>query len=148
MWDPFDEIKRIHREMDNMFRRFFESRNKIFKLDKELENFREPLADIKKTDKEYIIEIELPGVNKEDVILQVSNDLIEIRAKKQSELKIEKKGYLRHERSYSGFYRTIPLPFCVKADEVESEFKNGILKIKVPKSKEKIKKKVMKVIIK
>lgn len=148
MWDPFDEIKRIHREMDNMFRRFFESRNKIFKLDKELENFREPLADIKKTDKEYIIEIELPGVNKEDVILQVSNDLIEIRAKKQSELKIEKKGYLRHERSYSGFYRTIPLPFGVKADEVESEFKNGILKIKVPKSKEKIKKKVMKVIIK
>ncbi len=134
--------------MDNMFRRFFESRNKIFKLDKELENFREPLADIKKTDKEYIIEIELPGVNKEDVILQVSNDLIEIRAKKQSELKIEKKGYLRHERSYSGFYRTIPLPFGVKADEVESEFKNGILKIKVPKSKEKIKKKVMKVIIK
>ncbi|MEK6835993.1 MAG: Hsp20/alpha crystallin family protein [Nanoarchaeota archaeon] len=148
MWDPFDEIKRIHREMDNMFRRFFESRNKIFKLDKELENFREPLADIKKTDKEYIIEIELPGVNKEDVILQVSNDLIEIRAKKQSELKIEKKGYLRHERSYSGFYRTIPLPFGVKEDEVESEFKNGILKIKVPKSKEKIKKKVMKVIIK
>ena len=140
--DIFDEIRKMHREMDDMFRRIFESSNEKFHKGFK-ENFREPLTNMKENDKEIIVEMEIPGVKKEDIILQVSNDVLEVRAKKESEIKVSKKNYLRHEKSYSGFYRKIALPTSVKAEDAESEFKNGVLKVRLPKSKEKVLKKVI-----
>ena len=140
--DIFDEIRKMHREIDNVFSRFLESSNKIFHKEGFKENFREPLTNMKETDKEIIVEMEIPGVKKEEIILQVNKDVLEIRAKKESEIKVSKKGYSRHEKSFSGFYRKFALPTNVKVEEAQSEFKNGILKIRLPKSKEKVLRKI------
>ena len=84
---------------------------------------------------EIIFEVKLHGVNKEDIILSFINNSLEIRAKKQSEIKINKKNYYKHEKEFSEFYRKFPLPLNVDAEEAKSEFKNGILRITIPKKK-------------
>lgn len=137
MFDPFDEIRKMHEEMDRLFRNFWNN-NKL----NDFRNLREPLTEIKQSDEEVIVEIELPGVEKEDIILTVTNDLLEVRAKKESKSEVRKKGFFKQEKSFSGYYRKIALPAEVKGEEAESEFKNSVLIVRIPKSKQKISRKI------
>ena len=142
-----DEIQRMHDEMDSLFANFFgadpflsrnqhlllgPSENKNAVLNN---NYRQAVSDIYETDKEIVAEIELPGVDKKDIKVQVNNDSIEIQAETKKEVKDEdkKKGTYRFERSYLGFCRTFSLPKNVDANNADAEYKDGVLKIKVPK---------------
>ena len=85
----------------------------------------------------------MPGVDKKDIKVNVTKDSIEIKAEKKKEVKEEdkKKGMFRHERSFAGFYRSFALPNNVDADKANAEYKDGVLKITVPKLKIEEKKK-------
>lgn len=141
----FDEMRRMQEQMDNLFDNFFmDNPRKNFYLDNpnnkqisNLSNFREPICDMYETDKEIITEIELPGIDKKDIKVNVSENEIEIKTETKNENKIEdkKKGMYKLERSYSGFYRKFNLPENANANNAEADYKNGILKIKVPKKK-------------
>lgn len=146
MWDSFDEKRRMHKEMDRMFRSFFE-KPELTTSTKELTKSEQPSSDIEETDNEVIATIDLPGVDKKDILLTVRDDLIEVKAEKKQEMEIKKKNLYRHERSHSGFYRTLPLPAKVDAENAEAEYKDGVLKVKIAK-KEKIKLKGKKIEIK
>jgi HSP20 family protein len=138
MWDPFEEMEKMKKEMDRMFRNFFsKSERRLIGSDRFLTHFQQPLTDIKETKKDVFVTIDLPGVEKKDIILNIKNNLLEIKAQKKQEIKIDKKGFHQHERSYSGFYRSIPLPANVKSENIETEYRNGVLRIKIPKTKEK-----------
>lgn len=133
IWDPFEDMRRFRKEMDSLFERFFERpRFKLLGKGEEL-MVREPLSDVIEKDEEIVAEIELPGVDKRDITVNVTDDYIEIKAEKKHENKIEKKGLHKIERSYSSFYRVLPLPVKVKGEEAEAKFDNGILKIRIPK---------------
>jgi HSP20 family protein len=100
-------------------------------------DYRRAWADFRETESEFLIAVELPGIEKEDISLEVVNGALAIRAerKQEKEQKNEKKGQFVYSRSYSGFARTIPLPENSDADKIEAEFKNGVLKVHVPRIK-------------
>lgn len=143
MWDPFDEINKIKREMDKMFDDFFNKSERGFSSKKGVKDFNIPLSDVKRDKDEVIINLDMPGVDKKDIIITVRDNILEVKAEKKHEAKIEKKGMYRYERSYSGFHRSLSLPENVDSDNMKSEYKDGVLKIVIPKAKKKEAKKLV-----
>lgn len=143
----WDEMQRMQEQMDSIFENFFrgdpflgyqyslEEPNSNKQLT--MSNYKQPLSDIYETDKNIVAEVEMPGVNKKDIKVNVSDQGIDIRAETHAETKKEdkKKGIYRFERNYSGFYRHFNLPNNVNLDKTNAEYKDGILKITVPKLK-------------
>jgi len=105
----------------------------------EVVKYRRPLTDLKETENEFIMELEMPGITKDDIDIKVTEDSIEIKAEKNYEKKEEdeRKGYFFQERRYQGFYRSIPLPSGIKPEETEAKFDNGVLEIIMKKTEEK-----------
>lgn len=97
---------------------------------------RQPLIDLADNGKEYLLKAEIPGINKEDLSIEVGENEIEISGESKAEEKEEDKdrGYIRRERRYSKFYRSLPLPDSVVADKAEAELKDGVLTVKLPKA--------------
>lgn len=97
---------------------------------------RQPLIDLADNGKEYLLKAEMPGINKEDLAIEVGENEIEISGETRTEEKEEDKdrGYIRRERRYSKFHRTLPLPDSVIADKAEAELKDGVLTVKLPKA--------------
>lgn len=140
VYDPFEEMRRMQRELNRVFEHFFGSDTERRLLAKGSNNndvlgFRKPLADIKQTDENVEISLELPGVAKQDIVLEVKDNMLTLKARRNQELKQERKGLFRYERRYQGFYRNIPLPTLVKADSAQAQYKDGVLQVTIPKLK-------------
>lgn len=91
-----------------------------------------PTVDIDRTNGSLKITAELPGVKKEDVKVELSDEAIVIQGERKQERKEDKEGYHRWERSYGQFYRAIPIPEGAKVDEIQAELKDGVLQVTVP----------------
>jgi HSP20 family protein len=92
-----------------------------------------PLMDIRDTGKELVIEAEMPGIPKENIDIQLTENSIEVCGEVKKEEKEEKEGYYRQERSYSTCYRQMPLPAEIIPSKADATLDKGILKIKLPK---------------
>lgn len=128
-WDPFDEIRRMQEQMEQMMRTFpaLETRHAG-------ETFS-PLTDIAEEDNRIIVTTDLPGVDKENVELSVRDNYLVISAEKGKEEEKEKEGYIRRERSTIRYYREIPLPEGVTEEGATAQLKNGVLTVTLPKTK-------------
>src|SRR5437867_12863763 len=93
-----------------------------------------PLVDITEDDKEYLIKAELPEVKKEDVKVAVENGVLTISGERKSEKEEKNKKYHRIERAYGSFERSFIVPDDADSDKVNAEFKDGVLKVHLPKS--------------
>ncbi len=136
MWDPFAEFERLRKQLD----KFMEMPS--------FNGFRQPLIDIKVEPTMVKVFIELPGVNKRDVELNVTKNELEVKTENKNEKKINRKGYYRYERSYAGFYRAIPLPVEVVPEATKAEFDNGVLTVTLKRAKPVKKEKGVKIKIK
>lgn len=92
-------------------------------------------SDIKETDTEYVAEIDLPGVEKEDIEISYENNHLNITANRKEEVKEEEGDYIRQERYYGELQRSFYLD-NVKEEEIKAEFKDGVLKVILPKEEE------------
>lgn len=139
IYNIWDEMQRMHEEMDRMFDYFFDNKTnpQLTQRGKqgELIPYRKATGDLYETDKEVVAELELPGINKEDIELSITKDGIEVKGtkKQEKETKDDKKGFYKLERSTTGFYRSFSLPENTNPNEAEAKFENGVLKITVPK---------------
>jgi HSP20 family protein len=131
-WDPF-------KEMDDLQGRFA----KLFGLTPaRIANAEEaltvaewvPSVDITEDDKEYLVKADLPEVKKEDVKVTVQNGVLAITGERKFEKEEKGKKYHRIERSYGNFLRTFTLPDGADGSKVNAEFKDGVLKVHLPKS--------------
>jgi HSP20 family protein len=95
-----------------------------------------PAVDIAEHDDEYLVKVELPGVNKDEVKLTLENNILTIRGEKKQEKETKKENYHRVERSYGSFQRSFTLPAAVKSDKIDASYKDGILKVSLPKAEE------------
>ena len=93
-----------------------------------------PAFDVSESDKELIIKAEIPGMDKKDINITVSDGMLTIKGEKKHEKKEESEHYHRVERRYGAFSRTVRLPREVKAAKVDATYKDGVLSIKLPKS--------------
>lgn len=144
--DLFEEMKKLQREINRSFGDFWESES--FKSlpdysDKRISlGMRTPLADLEENDKDIIAKFEMPGVDKKDIQLNITENKIEIKVEKKQETKVEKKGVYREERNYKGFYRSMVLPSEVIPEKAKARYKDGILEITIPKVENKKKNKI------
>jgi HSP20 family protein len=93
-----------------------------------------PSVDISEDDKEWLVNAELPEVKKEDVKVTVENGVLTIRGERKFEKEEKDKKYHRIERSYGNFLRSFSIPDASDATRVHAEFKDGVLKVHLPKS--------------
>lgn len=103
---------------------------------------RMPSVDLEDQGKEYRLTADMPGFNKEDVELDVTEDSVTINAKKTEAKEEKEKNYVRRERRAQTFYRRIPLPEEVRSDEAKAALNNGILEVTLPKKQPKETKKI------
>lgn len=132
--DPFF---RLQHEMNRLFEDAFTGfgTGPLFRGD--LAEARAPRIDVHETDGAVEVEAELPGVDDKDLDVQINDNLLTISGEKKFERKDEKDGaYKVMERSYGSFSRSMTLPFSVDPDSVEATFRNGVLKLTVPKPPE------------
>jgi HSP20 family protein len=92
-----------------------------------------PKVDVTETDKEVKICAEIPGVEAKDVDVSVEENTLAIKGEKKYEREENEKGQYRMERSYGSFERSIPLPVAVDETKAKAEFKNGVLRLTLPK---------------
>jgi HSP20 family protein len=93
-----------------------------------------PAVDVSETEQAVLVNAELPGLGAEDVELHVENNYLVLRGEKKEEREEKKKNAVHRECSYGRFSRSIPLPTEVQSDKVTAKFKNGVLKVTLPKS--------------
>ena len=102
----------------------------------------EPFVDVIDKGDKVVVAADIPGVEKEDLSVNISGDRLEISAERKKEAEEKKEGYVRRERTYTSYYRVIPLPAEVDADTADATFENGVLEITMPKVKAIEKKKI------
>lgn len=91
-----------------------------------------PRVDVVTKDNKLVTRIDLPGMKKEDVLVEVEDGFLTLSGERKKETKEEKDNVYREEREYGSFCRTVPLPKGVKADDVKATFNNGVLEVTVP----------------
>ncbi len=145
---PLEEMDRMFDDIDKTFQRFFgeplmRRYRKRFTPSFETD-FRSPVLDIQDLGDRYSVQAEMPGLDKDDIELEITDDKLTIKAEKEQETKEEGEDYIRRERGYRSFYRELPLSDEVISEETKASYENGILDISIPK-KEKEKKEGIKV---
>ncbi|CAB4380773.1 HSP20-like chaperone [Rhizophagus irregularis] len=93
-----------------------------------------PLMDVHETDDEFLFNTELPGLNKDQINVDVRDNTLTISGETKKDKKYEKGSTHIQERSYGSFSRSISLPPNVKADDITAKFENGLLELKLPKT--------------
>lgn len=92
-------------------------------------------CDIYEKDNKYYIEMDIPGFDKKDVKIEIKNDYLIISAEKQEDVEENDKNYIRRERNYGKYERSFALGE-VDSENIDAEFKDGMLKIVIPKKEE------------
>ena len=95
-----------------------------------------PACDIYETDNEVVLKVELPEVKKEEVNVQIENNVLTLRGERKFEEKTQRENYHRVERHYGKFVRRFTLPMFVDATKINAEFKEGVLMVTLPKFEE------------
>lgn len=130
----------VFKEMDRLFNQFRSSFNDLFYRTVPQESTPEsetalmaPVADVVDHGDEFEMKVELPGVSKDDINIEVTPYNIQVSANKGEEEEKKGKNWLRKERSNLSYYRSFDLPDEIKSDNVEAEMKDGILSVTMPK---------------
>ncbi|MCK5098401.1 MAG: Hsp20/alpha crystallin family protein [Desulfobacteraceae bacterium] len=125
-YNPLNEISLFR----NNFERFF---NNSFYTDQKKE--WQPVVDIIKKDGKVIVTAELPGINKENISIDVNEDVLTLKGERKYEKEEKEADYYRKERVTGSFSRSFVLPSGVSTEEIIAEYKDGILKIEIPEAK-------------
>jgi len=140
---PFSMVRRLVEDMDRMFDDFaFGSSGRLApRFDRDTSGLRSvwaPEVETFRRGDKLVVRADLPGLRKEDVKVQIEQDVLTIEGERSEESREEDDGYYRTERSYGHFYRAIPLPEGVDDSECDASFKDGVLEVtlKVPKEPE------------
>lgn len=134
-------------EMERYFGNFFRHPFSLMTPPLEFRDFPKlgelsPSVDIYEEGGDLVLKAELPGIKKEDLNVTITENRITIAGEKKQEEKAEKKDYHWVERSYGSFTRNFRLPDNVKGDAAKASFKEGVLEIRVPKTKDTKQKKI------
>lgn len=133
------ELSKPARRMD----RFFEDFDKFWEeTHRELSPFGfraieehewMPEVDVYETDKGFVMKADLPGVKKEDIEIDLKENLLTIKAEKKFEEKVKKEDFVRVEKGYGTYMRTFTVSDNMDLDRIKAEYKDGILELTIPK---------------
>jgi len=133
--DPFTLMRQMTAELDRMFEESawptFRWPSLAARPEPETAAWF-PEIDVFEKDNRLVTRIDLPGVKKEDVKVEVTDGRLAISGERKSEAEEKKEHFYRCERNYGSFYRAVPLPEGVKLDDVKATFSDGVLEVSIP----------------
>jgi HSP20 family protein len=127
-WDPFREFNALPARFGGVFGKGWEAPLSTTAWS--------PSVDIFENDNEVVVKAELPGMNAKDIEVRLENNVLMLKGERQFEKETKEENYHRVEREYGTFSRAFALPTAVNGDKVTAEYKDGILKIVMPKREE------------
>ena len=135
-WNLNEEMRRMEEWMNSMFGEFEPVTGKLLPAGagEEVMKTATPSIDLQEIENKILVTADVPGIEKEDITVNIHGNILEITAQKKKEKEEKGEGYLRRERSYTKFYRRIALPGEVDPDKVDATLKDGVLKIEMEKS--------------
>jgi HSP20 family protein len=139
-WRPFGELGSLRREMDRLWDSFFGERP----LARAWEREWAPSLDVSETKDNFVVKAEVPGIDAKDIDISLTGDVLTIKGEKKQEKEEKEEDYHLVERSYGAFSRSIRLPAEVESTKIKASYKNGILRVTLPKS-EKVKAKEVRI---
>jgi HSP20 family protein len=123
---PFELMRRFSEEMDRAFEGWGISR--VWGSGESWS----PAVEVFERDNKLVVRVDLPGLSKEDVKVEMTDDGLLIQGERKREREEKGEGWYRSERSYGQFHRLIPLPDGANADQAKAKFENGVLEVSVP----------------
>jgi HSP20 family protein len=129
-WEPVRELSSLQGEMNRLFNAFFDtpmpggsggSRRWV------------PAMDLVETEDHFVLRADLPGMSHDDLSIELEGDVLTISGERKTEQEDRQEGYVRVERSFGRFSRSLTLPEGVAADGIQAEFRDGVLEVRVPK---------------
>jgi HSP20 family protein len=138
VFDDFrGEIESLHRDIDRLFGSAWNGGfGQSLLSDAWARGELVPSLDVTEDDKAFRVTVELPGMTEKDVAVTVADRTLTIRGEKKEEKEQKDKEVYRRERAFGSFRRAMELPGDVDAGKIDASFKNGVLTIQLPKSKE------------
>lgn len=134
-WDPFRELDELQTRLSALFGRAPVRKNGSKDEALAVAEWA-PVVDIVEDENEYLIKAELPEVKKEEVKVTVQDDVLTISGERMFEKEEKGRKYHRMERAYGSFARSFTLPEDADGEKVAAEFKDGVLKVHLPKSEQ------------
>jgi HSP20 family protein len=134
---PFSFMRRFSEEMDRLFEDFGFGRGLLTpgfgrglsRLGDTERSVWSPQVEVFERGGQLVVRADLPGMTKDDIDIEVADGALVIRGERKSEREENEEGYYRTERSYGSFYRRIPLPEGVNAENADATFRNGVLEV-------------------
>ena len=130
--DAFSTLRRMSSELDRMFDDWPSFRWPAFGQIASEEMAWSPKIDVFEKDNRLVTRVDLPGVKKEDVTVEVTDGHLTLSGERKRESEEKKDDFYRSEREYGSFYRAVPLPEGVKLEDVKASFADGVLEVSVP----------------
>jgi HSP20 family protein len=132
-WEPVRELTSLQNEMNRLFTTFFDT-----PTSGNGESARRwiPAMDLVETEDHFVLKADLPGLSEGDVNLEVEDNVLTISGERKAEHEDKREGYVRVERAYGAFRRSLTLPEGIDPDGVSANFDNGVLEVRIPKPEE------------
>ncbi len=130
-WSPWRDIMSVQDEMNRLFSGLMRPAEGGTQAEQWM-----PAVDISETDEGFVVTADVPGMKGDDIKISVSNNVLSLRGEKKNVREDAKENFHRVERSYGLFERTFTLPSGVAAENIRAKYKDGVLEIRLPKSKE------------
>jgi HSP20 family protein len=129
--NPFSLMRRLSDEMDRAFASSLGLPAWGRHMGQE-ESMWMPAVEVFERDNHVVVHAELPGLNKDDIKVEVTDEGLAIQGERKREHEEKREGYYRSERSYGRFYRTVPLPEGIDPEKARAQFKDGVLQVEIP----------------
>lgn len=139
-WNPWREMPALHNRINRMFDDPFFSMDRL--ADEDTLGMWNPAVDLYEKDDHFIIKAELPGINKDDIKVDLKDRVLTLSGERSYDNEVKEENYYRRERSFGKFQRAFTLPADVDPEKIKAEFKDGVLQIEVPKPENKKAKRV------
>src|SRR5690242_21322249 len=134
-WSPWKELEDMEKRLSTIFGRAPMATNGEKKEAISVTEWS-PLVDISEDDKEYVVKAEIPEMKKEDIKINVHDDVLTVSGERKYEKEEKGKKYHRVERAYGSFMRSFALPENADGSKINAEYKDGMLKVHLPKSEQ------------
>ena len=133
-WNPMRDMFSLRHQMNHLFDDVFrpivrDNRQSL------MWNWH-PTVDIYDNDENFVITAELPGIDKKDIAIDVKDGVLTLKGIRSSDNEVKKEKYYRRERTFGKFERTFRLPLDIDPEKISANYKDGVLKIDIPKPEE------------
>jgi HSP20 family protein len=134
-WEPFRNLLSLQERMNRLFEESASGLSRGQEEDWSMGAWA-PAVDIYEHGTDVVLKAELPGVEPKDVDIRIENNVLTLRGERKVDTEVKKESYHRVERSYGTFSRAFTLPSTVDTANVKAEYKDGVLRITLPKREE------------